>query len=200
MPAPLHPVREAQLLMGLLTESLMQVSPPARSRWIVQAVPELLQLMATHPAATPGPTATPAGDAGARSSIWASSSGTVAPTETSAAAGGPGASGSGQGPLAHWTYGDDLVVALVSASRGVPVEALLDALAQPAEWDPGPPVAAASSFDRGLGASGRGPGTAPGGPARRAQQHENDAAFDTGGGSGSAGGGTPSQPPAARGP
>ena len=83
---------------------------------------------------------------------------------------------------------------------GVPVDALLEALAQPAVVFADMPASAASSSGNcpSGGMPGRGP--APGRASRQARQHDDDAAFGTGGGSGSAGSGPPSPPPAAQGP
>ena len=200
VPPPLHPGLEAQLLMRLLTETLMQASPRARAGWIMRALPGLLQLVATHPAAASGPSPTPTAGAAPPGPGTPGEPGAATPTAPSAPAGGPGAVGGGTGPLRDSTFGDGIVAALIDAQRGVPVGALLEAIAQPADVQSDWPASGASSSGNGPSASGQGRDSTPGGAQRRAQQHDDDAAFGTGGGSGSAGGGPPSPPPAAQGP
>ena len=85
-----------------------------------------------------------------------------------------------------------------SSSSGVPGSVPQGSSGSGGEADM--PVAAASSSGEGPSASARGHGAAPGGPALRAEQHEEDAALGTGGGSGFAGVDPPSPPPAAQGP
>ena len=213
IPAPVavDPTVEADLLMRLLMETLMQVTPYVRSGWIIRALPELLQLISEHPAA---PTSSGA-------AAWAAFSGSSVPPPGSPAAvpgstpSPPGAGVSPNAPtsagLAYTRFADSIVSAFIGAPRDVPVGAILEAVAQPAAVHPlaagegkgsgktGGPTASASSASGSAATSGAHALRQPGVGTRPGQQQQQHAAPSPGGGSGPAGAGPASPPPAAQG-
>ena len=199
-PMQLDPVNEAQLLMRLLSETLMHVSPPVRSGWIVRAMPEVLQLVAAFRAAAPEPTTAPGAGGGPRGAAALGPPDAAPPATGAAFAGQVASEVDGGGPLANSTFGSEIVAALIGASRGVQVGAILEAIEQPADAHPDAGATAGSGSSSGPGGSGPGGGPRPGGTDGRDQQHDGGAALGQGGGNGSTGDSPSMPPPAAQGP